>query len=836
MFRVLSPLCIAAVLAGQALAADTDSKSDKPDSAKGIEFFEQKIRPVLVANCYQCHSASAKELKGELRLDTREGIRKGGEQGKAVVPGKVAASLIISALKHEDGLEMPPKQKLSDDIVADFTKWIEMGAPDPRRPNSSTVGSKINIIEARQWWSFQPPKASTVPAVKNAAWPKSDIDRYLLTALESQGLSPVADADRRTLIRRAYLDLVGLPPTPEEVEAFVVDTDAKAFEKVIDRLLAMPQFGERWGRHWLDVARYGESTSKERNIPYPYAWRYRDYVYDSVAADKPYDQFIREQIAGDLLPAKTDAQRNEQLVATGFLTLGPRSLNNRNNEQYLMDQADEQLDVASRGVMALSVACARCHDHKFDPIPTTDYYAMAGIFRSTETLAGVKRGNNRTGYAGDYGQLIDNSTKDEKDSSSAADRRKLANLKRELEDAQTALVQARQSARQKLVAAEARAPGKAKNKAKKAKANQKLAAAVRGEQARVDELTAQIAALEGTADGAGEPVMAVRDTKNPANVQVNIRGEVNDLGPEVPRGYVRVLTYPQSPDIVPSQSGRLQLAMWMTSKHNPLTARVMANRVWFHLFGRGIVETVDNFGALGERPSNPELLDYLAIRFVANDWSVKKLIREIMLTRAYQLSSDHNEASYAADPDNKLVWRMNRRRLEAEPIRDSLLAVSGQLDLARPAGSLTQTIQGGEIGRQARTAGLLAPVKFRSAYLPMVRGLVPEFLNLFDVADSELVVGQRDVTTVAPQALYMMNSPFVAEQAKATAERLLAKSDLADSAARADYAFRLVLCRPATGDERAATLAYVQGCGDSPEAWTNVCQTLFASAEFRYSY
>ncbi len=833
MFRMLLVALGLALFAGQIQGADTDSK---PDSAKGIEFFEQKIRPVLVANCYQCHSATSKELKGELRLDTREGIRKGGEQGKAVVPGKVAASLIISALKHEDGLEMPPKQKLSDEIVANFTKWIEMGAPDPRRPNSSTVGSKINILEARQWWSFQPPKASPVPTVKNAAWPKSDIDRYLLAALEGKGLSPVGDADRRTLIRRAYLDVVGLPPTPEEVEAFVADTDPRAFEKIVDRLLAMPQFGERWGRHWLDVARYGESTSKERNIPYPYAWRYRDYVYDSFAADKPYDQFIREQIAGDLLPAKNDAQRNEQLVATGFLTLGPKSLNNRNNEQYLMDQADEQLDVATRGVMALSVACARCHDHKFDPIPTTDYYAMAGIFRSTDTLSGVKRGNNKTGYAGDYGRMIDPAKKDD---TSAADRRKLAELKRELEQAQTELQQARQRARQKLAAAEAgTGPGKGKNKAKnKAKANQKqLAAAFRKEQARVDELAAQIAALEGTDSASGEAVMAVRDSSQPADVHVNIRGEVTELGPEVPRGYVRVLTYPQSPDIVPTQSGRLQLAMWMTSKHNPLTARVMANRIWYHLFGRGIVETVDNFGALGERPSNPELLDYLAHRFVAHGWSVKKLIREIMLTRAYQLASDHSDANYAADPDNKLVWRMNRRRLDAEAIRDSLLAVSGQLDLARPVGSLTQTITGGEIGRQAKTAGLMQPVKFRSAYLPMVRGLVPEFLILFDVADSELVVGQRDVTTVAPQALYIMNNSVVADQAKATAERLLAKSDLADNAARADYAFRLVLCRPASADERAATLAYVQDCGDSPVAWTNVCQTLFASAEFRYSY
>jgi hypothetical protein len=482
--------------------------------------------------------------------------------------------------------------------------------------------------------------------------------------------------------------------------------------------------------------------------------------------------------------------------------------------------------------MGLSVACARCHDHKFDPIPTTDYYALAGIFRSTDTLSGVKRGNNKTGYAGDFGHLI---AAGEKNETNLEERRKLAQLKRERDEAEKELAAAREQAKERFAAGGDGTKGKGKNKAKN-KAAKGLAAAFRKEQQRINELDAQIAELEGRDTASGEPVMAVRDSRRPADVHVNIRGEVTELGPEVPRGYVRVLTFAKSPDVVPSQSGRLQLAMWMTSEQNPLTARVMANRVWFHLFGRGIVETIDNFGALGERPTNPELLDYLAIRFVKNDWSVKKLIREIVLSRAYQLSSDHSDAAYAADPDNKLVWRMNRRRLEAEAIRDALLAVAAQLDLERPRGSLVQTISGGEIGRQARTAGLQQPVKYRSAYLPMVRGLVPEFLNLFDVADAELVVGQRDVTTVAPQALYLMNNPLVVELAGATAERLAAKSDLTSDAARVDYAFRLVLGRPATADEQAATLAYVQGSEASTTAWTSVCQTLFASAEFRYSY
>jgi len=295
------------------------------DDPKGIDFFEKNIRPALVAHCYQCHSASSKEIKGELRVDTKEGIRKGGESGAALVLGKPEESLLIKALRHEDGLEMPPKDKLPDNVIANFVKWIEMGAPDPRKANVTTVGGKINLAEAKKFWSFQPPKLVPPPTVKKTDWPKSEIDRYLFAALEAKQITPVADADRRTLIRRAYFDLIGLPPTPEQIDAFVKDDQPKAFERVVDEVLAKAQFGERWGRHWLDVARYGESTSKERNIPYPMAWKYRDYVYDAVATDKPFDQFVREQIAGDLLPAKNDAHRNEMLTATGFLTLDPRA-------------------------------------------------------------------------------------------------------------------------------------------------------------------------------------------------------------------------------------------------------------------------------------------------------------------------------------------------------------------------------------------------------------------------------------------------------------------------------------------------------------------------------
>ena len=835
---ILTTFALLALLAASAPAAD---------DPKGIDFFEKNIRPVLVANCYQCHSASSKELKGELRLDTKEGVLKGGESGLAVVPGKPEASLILQALRHEDGLEMPPKEKLPDGVVAAFTKWIEMGAPDPRKPNVTTVGGKINILEARKFWSFQPPKVVAPAAVKNAGWPRSEIDKYLLAALEAKDLSPVADADKPTLIRRAYFDLIGLPPTPEQIDAFVNDADPKAFEKVVDELLAMPQFGERWGRHWLDVARYGESSSKERNIPYPYAWRYRDYVYDSVAADKPFDQFVREQVAGDLLPAKNDAQRNQMLTATGLLAMGPKSLNQRNAEQFRMDTADEQLDVVSRSVMALSIACARCHDHKFDPIPTADYYAMVGIFRSTEVLSGVKQGNNRTGYAGEYVYLKAPAGVERKELSDA-EKEQLASLKMGLDDAEQQL----QRIRKELKAAgagDAQPAKPAKNKAKakaKGKANRLYKTEAQA-LARINDLKKEILDLESSASPKGDAVMGVRDAATPEDCRINIRGEVADLGDSVPRGYVRVLTFPNSPDVVPDQSGRLQLAMWLTSKNNPLTARVAANRVWYHLFGRGIVSTVDNFGALGERPTNQELLDYLAVQFMNNGWSTKKLIREVMLSRAYQLSSEHSEANYAADPDNTLVWRMNRRRLDAEAIRDAILAVSGNLDLQRPEGSLTQTITGGEIGRQARTEGLKKEVTFRSAYLPIVRGLVPEFLSLFDVADPELVVGQRDVTTIAPQALYMMNSPLVLEQSKVIAERLIADSKLPDDAARVDYVFRRALGRLPEGQQQADVLAFLKNYEASLpsdmkpevrrlEAWTSVCQTLLSSAEFRYVY
>ena len=579
-----------------------------------LDFFEKKIRPVLIANCYQCHSASAKEVKGNLRLDTKAGIRKGGDLGPSIVIGKPDESPLIQALKHQDGLEMPPKQKLSDEIVADFVKWVTFGAPDPREGNASTVGKTISLADARKFWSLQPPKPTAPPAAANASWARTDLDRYVIAGLEKHKLQPVADADKQTLVRRLYFDLIGLPPTPEEIEAFVRDTSPKATETLVDRLLASPQFGERWGRHWLDVARFGESSGKERNVPYNYAWRYRDYVFDAFAQDKPYDEFIREQIAGDLLPSKNAAEKNEHLTATGFLALSPRSLNERNAEQFAMDVADEQIDVVTRAIMGISVACARCHDHKFDPIQQQDYYALAGIFRSTEVFSGVKRGNNKTGYEGDYISLVSTT----QSGGSDQQKRELARLEREIAQAKVDLARAKREADDEPapILGKAKKPNKpARENAKRKKAD--MASPFRQAERRLKMLMDERDEVEKKMIPPGESAMGVRESARLMDCKINIRGEVNDLGDEVDRGFVRVLQYAGAPVVDKSQSGRLQMANWLANRNNPLTARVMVNRVWQGHFGRGLVGTPSDFGVNGERPSHPELLNWLATQFMA---------------------------------------------------------------------------------------------------------------------------------------------------------------------------------------------------------------------------
>ncbi len=794
---------------------------------KGAAFFESKVRPVLVHHCYRCHSGDPAKAKGHLVLDTHDGIRKGGDSGPAVAPGHAATSLLIEAVRHE-GLEMPPGEMLPDETIADLVTWVEFGAPDPRSGSSAQPKNKVALADAKNYWAFRLPVAHRPPQVADESWPRGEVDRFVAEKRDVAGLKPVADADRATLIRRLSFDLIGLPPSPEEVDAFVGDPSSGAYESLVNRLLASPHFGERWGRHWLDVARFGESAGKDRNLPYRYAWRYRNYVIDAFNQGKPFDRFIVEQLAGDLLPAKDAASRDTLEIATGFLAIGPKGVNVK-PEQFRMDQVDDQIDVTSRAFLGMTVACARCHDHKFDPIPTTDYYALAGIFKSTSTYSGVGPGRKT---AVDDRLLTLATPPAEKPSAEevkaeATRRAEIAKLEAQIKELRKAPRQAAKKGKNpKGMVANPFATGPMDRKANREE---------------IKELNNRLDELESVPNVSHSLAMGVIDFESPSDCKLLVRGNLDTPGDPVPRGMLSVLQTAHSAPIPPGHSGRLELARWIASRDNPLTARVMVNRVWEHLFGQGLVDTVDNFGAMGNEPSHPELLDTLAVRFMADNWSVKKLIRAMVLSRTYQLASTHSEEAAALDPADKWLWRMPPRRLEAEAIRDAMLAASGQLDLKRPEGSPILELS----NRPGRAKQLPTTNNARGVYLPVLRGAEPETLAVFDLADPSLIVGRRDVTTVPTQALYMMNNPFVERQAEAMARRVLNQEGLA-APARIALAYRLALGRPPSASELARVTRFLEdyrrGLAEvdhkSPQlpAWTSFCQTLFATGEFRYVY
>jgi len=781
-----------------------------------LSHFEKKIRPVLVAQCYACHAADAKEIRGGLALDTREGIRKGGDSGPAVVPGDLKASLLLAAIRHEDGLEMPPKKKLTEEQIADFVTWIETGAVDPRDGVAAKSPSAIDIEKGRQFWAFQRPVKPALPPIKHETWPLTDVDRFVRAAQEKNGVEVVADAEPYTLVRRLYFDLIGLPATPEEVRIFVQDwkdSPQRTLESTVDRLLDSSHFGERWGRHWLDVARYAESSGKETSFSYPHAWRYRDYVIDSFNADVPFNQFIREQLAGDLLPAKDDIQRSEQTVATGFLALGPKSHIERNKRQFEMDLADEQIDAVSQAFLGMTVACARCHDHKFDPIPQTDYYALAGIFRSTETLYGtipVIQNNNPSELL-----TLPNAT------GMTAGTPPLTSAERERLEKQITDLRAK--------------------RAELAKNKQFASLEFVQNGILLNTLEAKLKAYQ--ADGTPKVLaMGVRDRTVAKDSELFIRGEVEKPGANVPRGFVQVLCGAATPT-VSSGSGRLELADWIASVDNPLTARVFVNRVWLNLFGRGLVPTPDNFGVSGQTPSHPELLDHLAATFVEDGWSLKRLIRSLVLSRVYRLDATFVEANFEKDPENVWLWRMSPRRLDAEAIRDAMLATAGKLDLKPPVGSAVANGGEGYTGGLER-GGQLSEQKFncRSVYLPAIRGRVFESLVEFDGVDGSVVTGQRSETTVPSQSLYLLNSPYVLGLANTAAQRLM--KEASEPVDRIDLAYQRWFGRSPTDTERNGALAFLDRYRDKaksdgrsaggPEvaAWTAFCQSLWASGEF----
>ena len=801
------------------------------DDSEQVAFFETKIRPILVAECYECHSASAKSVKGGLLIDTRDGIRRGGESGHGVVPGEIGDSLIIDAMRHE-GMEMPPEKQLGDDVIKDFERWIRMGAYDPRDGKSVLIRSEIDLTQAREFWSFRPIDDVSPPRVQDDGWVKTDIDRFVSSRLASKGLTPVVDADSRTLVRRIYFDLVGLPPTPEQVNRFVdamqQNPDA-AIENVVDRLLETRQFGERWGRHWLDVVRYAESTGMERNGTFTKAWRYRDYVIDAFNRDTPYDTFIHEQVAGDLLSFQTIQQRDRQLIATGMLAIGPKSLNESQKQKFQMDVVDEQIDVVSRAFLGVTASCARCHDHKFDPIPQTEYYGLAGIFTSTRTLYGTSKTNGNR----NPGQLLSidgNEVKPVAVSGGASGANEEKRYRNQLK-----------SLNRKLAAYTKQAENAGSEKAKRAA--QKRLAETEEDIKRADSRLRRVTQPKGVAEQGSVLVMAVGEAANANDTRLRIRGEPAEYGPEVPRGFLTIGSDVETPVLNSEGSGRLELAQWIARQENPLTARVAVNRIWQHLFGRGIVATVNNFGVNGTRPTHPMLLDYLATRFVGEGWSVKAMIRYIMVSRVYRLSSQVQADAPVGDPGNSLLWSMNQRRLEGEAIRDAMLAVSGQLSLEPRIGSPVDKLGEGLIGRTLKVGELQKEDRLRSVYLPIVRGAVPELLALFDFPEPSIVGGVRNVTTVPTQALFMMNSSRVLVLSKHFAERLV--STETGNAERIELAYQLAFSRSPTSLETKRALQFAEDTQRTLQevekmdekrseivAWTGICQTLFASSEF----
>ncbi|HMJ66395.1 MAG TPA: PSD1 and planctomycete cytochrome C domain-containing protein, partial [Candidatus Binatia bacterium] len=709
-----------------------------------IDFFENKIRPLLANNCYKCHSQNAEKVKGGLLLDTRDAVLAGGNTGPAIVPGNPDKSLLIQAVRYTNpDLQMPPKgEKLTEAQVADLVAWIKMGAPDPR---AATTEQKKWIDSNRKHWAFQPVQKPTVPEVKDAAWAKTPIDKFILAKLEDKGLKPSPPTDKRTLIRRATFDLIGLPPSPSEVLDFLSDDSPEAFEKVVQRLLDSPHYGERWGRHWLDTARYsdtkGEIRRNREDPNYPFAWTYRDYVIRSFNQDKPYNVFIIEQLAADKLPATSMNPSN--LTALGFLTIGERFMGMPH------DIINDRIDVVTKGFLGLTVTCARCHDHKFDPIPTKDYYSLHGIFascREPDIEPVIAKIENTPDYQ-DYFK----------------DRTALATEKKELEDKFREVRRKRDPQ------------------------------AVRQLQRQMRENVSKIARLDMTHPGAPARAMVLEDLPKPRNSPVFIRGEAENKGPLVPRQFLEVLSAPKRAAFT-NGSGRLELAHAIVDKNNPLTARVMMNRVWLHHFGEGIVTTPDDFGMQSEPPSHAELLDYLATQFVAGGWSIKKMHKAIMLSSVYQQSSANNPRYAQIDPFNRLLWRANIRRLEFEPLRDSLLAIGGTLDR-------TQFGRPVNLGREPYSTR-------RTVYGSIDRDNVAEVLFSFDFANPDMTTGKRHETTVPQQALFFMNSPLVVEQAK----KLVARSDfqaMSDDRSRIVLLYQLIYQRPPRPEEVKVGLEFV---------------------------
>lgn len=974
--------------------------SESQPDTEGAAFFNEQILPILRRRCYQCHSHESGKAKGGLVLGSRHGWEHGGADGPAIVPGKPDQSLLIEAVRYE-GREMPPEEKLPDGEILLLERWVAMGAPDPRvavRPD----------IDAESLWALQPIRKSAVPEVQETDWPQDEIDAFILARLEEKKLSPAGDADRHTLLRRVTFDLTGLPPTPDEIESFINDSSDHAYEKVVNRLLEARGFGDHWARHWFDLSCYADLSDITGNVLIRDAWRYRDYVIAAFNSDKPLDRFIHEQVAGDLLPFENVQQQREQIIATGFLAIGPWTLQNYIKKQLQADVIDHQIDRIGRTFLGQTISCARCHDHKFDPVPTSDYYALAGIFHSTRTT--------RHDGPGVWSQIthvslpeLPNAAEEFEQLTQNVNRQQQV-LQKQLEELQEQ--ERQQRLRTKVVSEQANAltfeSGIDANDADReyrvsfsagpsvwAAANQATADGdglllqllrtdgtalafhvhrskawtgkkdsqqfepvsftytgdgtgkvllhitasnytgrfagaidnlsvsdavtsrvlfhedfngcelgdVQGKQAgtglsvyaqcefpgwtgaglnhshavslvttgeaniaaqifsgphidpanpRVTEIRHELASMTRRLDSArpGQlQALAVKDVEQPSDSAIYRRGDFQSLGDIVPRGFLSVVPASRTYDIPPQSSGRLQLAQWLTDPQNPLTSRVLVNRIWHHLFGSGLVRSVDYFGVHGETPSHPELLDFLAVRLREdNQWSVKQTVRQMVLSRTYRMASTRNAAAAKQDPDNRLMWQMPRRRLTAESIRDAMLAASGELDSGRGGPSLGLELDGniaglgGKINPPTWSGKIADYIKNRRAvYLPLKRQRPEgelEILSVFDFPHPDDMIGARSRTNVATQALFLLNSPFVKQQASSLAQRVT-HDEPDDERDRINRLYLLTVSRPCESDELENAIAFLDQCtpelnGDRSLAWVQLSHAMLGSNSFLF--
>jgi hypothetical protein len=749
-------------------------------SADDLQFFESQVRPLLTDHCYECHAGESRILRGGLRLDHRAGWLRGGDSGPAIVPGDPQNSLLMQAVRYES-MEMPPAGRLSEQQTAVLGEWIRRGAPDPRLEAPPAKLQPVDWDAARKHWAFQPIPDVEPPAESDPLWSKNPIDRFVRARLRQAGMEPAVAADRRTLIRRATFDLTGLPPTPEETAAFIADPAEDAFDRVVDRLLSSPAYGERWGRHWLDLVRYATTNGADENHGLPEAWRYRDWVIRSLNVDLPMDQFIVQQLAGDLLPVPEDEQAaGDLLTATGLLVLGPKMLAEQDKEKMLIDIADEQVDTISRTMLGLTLSCARCHDHKFDPLSARDYYALAGIFYSTRTM------QNR--------DFVSKWMERPLPSREVTERRR--QQQQRIDAVKSELEQLKVASQKELVAAR---------------------------QAELEKLQKELPQYA--------MVMAAEEGER-CNLPVHLRGNHLKPGPDlVPRGMPSILTEVAPADSISGdESGRLQLARWLVSPQQPLTARVMVNRLWMWHFGRPLMRSPSNWGLQAEAPSHPELLDWLARELMRRGWSLKSMHRLVLSSRTWQMSSVQRADYQELDPENRLLWRQNRRRLEAEEVRDAVLLTGGGLD--RTSGGMAGSVD--------------APR--RAIYLPIDRAALYEMFSTFDYVETAGHIEQRPATTVPNQALFLLNSSLVHEQSRRLAEGQGA-ADVGFPGATAEELcsrlFDVIYGRPASMAERAEAMTFLQqldsalsGVADERErrlqCWATLCRTLLAGNQFLF--